>query len=97
MPNWFRDTKDGDKIALLLLFVGIGLLMAGTGVILFVIFYMKDETRLDRAIIAVSAVSAQGNGLVTAAMGVLRFQSKTTGSSQEPQPATTSSGDISKK
>lgn len=52
------------------------LLLVGTGAILLLVFYIREETRLDRAILAVTAVGSQGSGLVTAAMGVLRFQSK---------------------
>lgn len=79
MGEWFKDTKDGDKIALLLLFTGVALLLAGTGAVLLLVFHVSEETKLDRAILAVTALGAQGSGLITAAMGVLRFQSKPNG------------------
>lgn len=76
MPTWFQETKDGDKIALLLLFTGVVLLILGTMAILAVILWLHDEGRVDRAIVAIGALGAQGSGLITAAMGVLRFQQK---------------------
>lgn len=86
MPKWLQDTKDGDKIGLLLLFTGVILVVLGATVTLFAIVYLKEETRLDRAIIALAGVGAQGSGLVTAGMGVLRFQSKGNGTDTPPPP-----------
>ena len=74
--GFLKDTKDGDKIALLLLYSGLFLLLLGTGAILLVIFHVDNEAKLDRALLSLTALGAQGSGLVTAAMGVLRFQSK---------------------
>ena len=76
MWNWLKETKDGDKIALFLLLTGVFMLFAGTGVMLFAIFKIDNEAKLDRALLALAGIGSQGSGLITAGMGVLRFQQK---------------------
>jgi hypothetical protein len=89
MPKWLLDTKDGDKIALILLFTGVFMVIAGATVTFLAILYLREEARLDRAIIALAGVGSQGSGLVTAGMGVLRFQQKSpTNGSSTPTPPT---------
>jgi hypothetical protein len=76
MGGWLKDVKDADKVGLLLLFTGLLISVLGTAFTVWVAFHIKDENILDRVLVAVAGLTAQGGGLVTAAMGVLRFQSK---------------------
>ena len=76
MGGWLKDVKDADKVGLLLLYTGLFVSLVGTCFTIFIVFHVKDENTLDRVLVAIAGLTAQGAGLVTAAMGVLRFQSK---------------------
>jgi hypothetical protein len=76
MGGWLKDVRDSDKVGLMLLYTGLGVSVLGCGFTIFIVFHVKDENILDRVLVAIAGLSAQGAGLVTAAMGVLRFQSK---------------------
>jgi hypothetical protein len=82
MSGWLSDVKDSDKVGLLLLFTGLSVSLLGTVAAMFILFYMRNESNIDRGLAVVATLGAQGGGLVTAAMGVLRFQSK----SDNPPP-----------
>jgi hypothetical protein len=88
MGGWLKDVKDADKVGLLLLYTGLLVSFIGTIFTVAVIFYIKEENVLDRVLVSVAILTSQGTGLVTAAMGVLRFQSKgdTAGSPTSPVP-----------
>ena len=75
--SWFlHETKDSDKIALLLLYTGIILVIMGAATGVYLILHIENEMRLDRALLAVAAIGTTGVSLITAASIVLRFQSK---------------------
>ena len=76
MSGWLKDVKDADKVALLLLGVGLLVMVLSTCFTVFIVFHIKDETILDRVLVAIAGLSSQGGGLITAAMGILRLQSK---------------------
>jgi hypothetical protein len=76
MGSWLKDVKDADKVGLMLLFTGLLITFIGTGFTVVIVFYVKEENIMDRVLVAIATLTAQGTGLVTAAMGVLRFQSK---------------------
>jgi hypothetical protein len=76
MGSWLKDVKDADKVGLMLLFTGLMITFLGTAFTVVIVFYVKEENIMDRVLVAVATLTAQGTGLVTAAMGVLRFQSK---------------------
>jgi hypothetical protein len=97
MGGWLKDVKDADKVGLLLLFTGLAITTLGTGFTVFIVFRVTNENILDRVLVSIALLTSQGTGLVTAAMGVLRFQSKndsppvvdkvtTTVASSTPQP-----------
>jgi hypothetical protein len=79
-----KDVKDSDKVGLLLLFTGLLVTFLGTTFSVLVAFWVHQETTLDRVLVTVGILTSQGTGLVTAAMGVLRFQTKTNGASPAP-------------
>lgn len=81
MGEWFKDVKDSDKVGLLLLFTGLAVTGIGTLFAVLIVFHVKEEGTLDRVLLTIGILTSQGTGLVTAAMGVLRFQSKTNGNS----------------
>lgn len=89
-PNnmFLKDIKDADKVGLLLLFTGLGITTMGTVFTVWVVFHVANENILDRVLVAIAVLTSQGTGLVTAAMGVLRFQSKSNGTppSEPPKP-----------
>ena len=76
MDAWLKDLKDSDRVALLLLFIGLGVMGLSCVFTVFIVFHIKEETILDRVLVAIAALSAQGGGLITAAMGLLRLQSR---------------------
>jgi hypothetical protein len=73
-----KDIKDSDKVALLILFVGIFV----TGTACFtgvkIIFSGATEGMVDRALSTVKDFFAVGSGLITAAVFALRLQPKPT-------------------
>jgi len=75
--GFLENTKDSDKIALLLLYTGILLVVMGAYTGVYFILHLEDVARLDRALLAVAAIGSTGVSLITAASIVLRFQSKT--------------------
>lgn len=76
MGSWLKDVKDADKVGLLLLFTGLSITFLGTAFTVWVVFHVQNENILDRVLVSIAVLTSQGTGLVTAAMGVLRFQSK---------------------
>lgn len=76
MPGFLKDVKDSDKVGLLILYTG--LLVTTLGVLLsaVLVLYVKPENVLDRILSIVMILISQGGALVTGAMIVLRFQSK---------------------
>ena len=76
MGKWLDEVKDSDRVALLLLFVGLGVMVLSTIFTIIIVFHIKEENVLDRVLVAIAALSAQGGGLITASMGLLRLQSK---------------------
>lgn len=84
---WFlRDVKDSDKVGLLLLYTGIFVTFLSTLGYLLIIFHPGlTEGTMDRALSSVKDFFAVGLSLVTAAMGVLRFQSKSNGTTPPPE------------
>lgn len=89
MGRWLKDVKDADKVGLLLLFTGLFIVFIGTAFTVFVVFHVQNENILDRVLVSVALLTSQGSGLVTAAMGVLRFQSKSNGSTDTTIPPVT--------
>jgi hypothetical protein len=87
VANWLNDVKDADKVGLLLLYTGIGCCAAATASYMLIIFHPGlTETTIDRALSGVKDFFAVGLSLVTAAMGVLRFQSKSNGGAPPAEP-----------
>lgn len=87
MANWLKDVKDADKVGLLLLYTGILCCFIATSGYLLVIFHAGlSETTVDRALSGVKDFFGVGLSLVTAAMGVLRFQSKGNGAPPAEPP-----------
>lgn len=82
--KFLSDVKDADKVGLLLLFTGLFITFLGTAFTVFVVFHVQSENVLDRVLVSVAVLTSQGTGLVTAAMGVLRFQSKGNGNGNSP-------------
>jgi hypothetical protein len=78
MPRWFTGLKDGDRVALLLILGGILLVVLGSIATFAAIILLKEEARIDRAIVALAGLGSQGGGLVTAGMGVLKLTSQNT-------------------
>ena len=76
MNGWLKDVKDADKVGLMLLFTGLFITFLGTVFTVWVVFHVQNENILDRVLVSIAVLTSQGTGLVTAAMGVLRFQSK---------------------
>lgn len=89
MFKWLADIKEGDKVSLLLLYTGILVLIVGVAGTCVMVFMVHNETILDKVIGIVATLTAQGSGLVTAAMGFLRLQPKTPDSSAPKDTGTT--------
>lgn len=76
--SWFKDVKDADKVGLLLLYTGISVSFVATLAYLYIVYHSATlyEAVEDRALSGVKDFFGIGLSLITAAMGVLRFQSK---------------------
>jgi hypothetical protein len=88
MNGWLKDIKDSDKVGLLLLYTGLLTTAAATLSYMVIIFHAGlSEATVDRALSGVKDFFAVGLSLITAAMGVLRFQSKgVQDTSPQPKP-----------
>lgn len=85
---WLKDVKDSDKVGLMILYTGLFVTALATGCYLLVVFHHGlDETVMDRAMSAIKDFFGIGLSLVTAAMGVLRFQSKNGNDQTQNPPA----------
>ena len=84
---WLKDVRDSDKVGPMILYTGIIVTFLGTCLSIYLALHIQSESVLDRLLLNVGILTAQGGALVTAAMGVLRFQSKNGGNPPEaPKP-----------
>lgn len=76
--GWLKDVKDADKVGLLLLYTGIAVAFVATLAYLYIVYHSAAlyEAVEDRALSGVKDFFGIGVSLITAAMTVLRFQSK---------------------
>lgn len=91
MFQWLANIKEGDKVSLLLLYTGLAILILGVTGTCVMVFAVHNDTTLDKVIGIVATLTAQGSGLVTAAMGFLRLQPKQpdgNGKANPPAPPT---------
>jgi len=87
MMWWLKDVKDSDKVGLLLLYTGVFVTFLATVGYMAVIFHGGlTEALIDQALSSIKDFFAVGLSLVTAAMGVLRFQSKSNGTTPPEAP-----------
>lgn len=77
MGGFLRDVKDADKVGLLILYTGLLVCFVATCGYLAIVFHPNmQEQIMDRAMSSVKDFFGIGGTLITAAMAVLRFQSK---------------------
>ena len=80
---WFlKDTKESDKIALMILYTGIALVVGASGGWAWLALRHLEAQVYVQAVDACKTVVSLGSGLVTSAAIVLRFQSKPNGNGQ---------------
>jgi len=75
--RWLGDVKDSDKVALLVLYSGLIVVLFATAAGLAVTFHAgANEALVDRSLSIVKDLFGVGVSLITGACLVLRFQSK---------------------
>jgi len=85
MSRWFNNLKDGDRVALILIGIGLTFVLIGSMATFGAILFVKEDARIDRSIVALAVLGSQGGGLITAGMGVLKLRDN--GTSQTTPPA----------
>lgn len=76
--NWLTDIKDSDKVALLILLLGVLVCMACTVCYLVVVYHSGTlyEAVEDRALTGIKDFFAVGTSLIAGALLALKLQSK---------------------
>ena len=84
--NWLTDIKDSDKVALLILLLGVGVCMACTVCYMIVVYHSGTlyEAVEDRALAGIKDFFAVGTSLIAGALLALKLQSKS--ENQLPPP-----------